>query len=166
LLYNIAIKGYTKSQAVRCRRVLVETRVCARVSPCGNCGGQMVVGQVFSEFFSFPLSTSSLEGIILIRHLEYEHQTHWWQHFRDIISPRRHKVLLHLHRPAISYIFYSILFIWLLLLSYIVRKTSVNRKILNIILYRPSMFIIKCRLVCLYNRLRNMYRPISWNFVR
>jgi hypothetical protein len=42
---------------------------------------KVALGQVFSEFFSFPLA--------LHAHVIYlgDEQAHWWTQFRDVVSP-------------------------------------------------------------------------------
>jgi hypothetical protein len=47
--------GLAMAQAVSRRPLTAETRVCARASPCGICGGQSDTRQVFfCELFIFP----------------------------------------------------------------------------------------------------------------
>jgi hypothetical protein len=46
--------GRAIAQAVSRWPLTAEARVRARVDPCGICGGQSGIGQVFSEYFGFP----------------------------------------------------------------------------------------------------------------
>jgi hypothetical protein len=55
--------GRAMAQVVSSRSLTVESRVRARVSPCGICGGQGGTGTGLSpSFFGFPLSISFHRG--------------------------------------------------------------------------------------------------------
>jgi hypothetical protein len=56
------------AQAVSRWPLTAEARVRARVNPCGICDGQSGTGQVFSEFFGFPLPVSFHHCSIFIYH--------------------------------------------------------------------------------------------------
>jgi hypothetical protein len=78
------------AQAVSRRPLTAETRVCARVSPCGICGGQSGIGagvSPSSSVFRGNIIPPSLS--ILIYNLGNEQNARSWSQFRDTVSPRR-----------------------------------------------------------------------------
>jgi hypothetical protein len=82
-------------QEVSRRQLTAETRVRARFSPCGICGGLSSTGTGFSPSFRFPSSMSA--NIIppwlsiLTYHQRSEQHARWWPQFRETASLHRHE---------------------------------------------------------------------------
>jgi hypothetical protein len=55
--YIFCVSG-ALAEAVRGRLLTTEARVRSPVSPCEICGGQSTLGQIFPEYFGFPMSVS------------------------------------------------------------------------------------------------------------
>jgi hypothetical protein len=66
VLPDTSVPSCAMAQTVSCQPVTVEAQVCARVSPCGICGGLSGTGTFFSDFYSFSLSVSFYWGFIFI----------------------------------------------------------------------------------------------------
>jgi hypothetical protein len=78
-------------QAVSRRLLTAETRNRVQVAPCAICGGQVALGQIFSESFSFPLLIS-LHRCSIFTHVSSEGWTMspLAAHFhRDTVPPHR-----------------------------------------------------------------------------
>jgi hypothetical protein len=80
------------AQAVTHRYLTAEARVLARVSPCGNCGGQSGIATGFCPSSSVsPVSIIPPWLSIPIYHLRDEQQARWCPQSRDIVSPHQYE---------------------------------------------------------------------------
>jgi hypothetical protein len=84
-----SIRDRDMAQEVSRRPLTVETRVIARVRPCGICGGKVALGQVFLPRPSVLFCQYHSPWFFML--IYHEKSVRWWLHFKDIVSPNLHE---------------------------------------------------------------------------